>query len=97
MLEPSEAATLRRICQDVQMERTYQLALHFRTMVRQHELSMLDPGLDACEKSNGSDLVTFAAGIRQDYTAVRAALATHWSNGQTERQVNRLEFLKRQM
>lgn len=41
--------------------------------------------------------MTFAAGIRQDYAAVQAALATHWSNGQTEGQVNRLRFLKRQM
>lgn len=33
-LEPSETATLRRICQDAQIERTYQLAQQFRTMVR---------------------------------------------------------------
>lgn len=66
-------------------------------MVQQHESSTLDPWLDTCTASNVSDLVTFATGIRQDYAAVRAALATQWSNGQTEGQVNRLKFLKRQM
>lgn len=79
------------------MERTHQLAQQFQTMVRQHETSMLDPWLDACAASNVSDLVTFAAGLTQDYAAVRAALATQWSNGQTEGQVNRLKRLKRQM
>jgi transposase len=97
MLEPSEIATLRRICQDTQIEQTYQLAQQFRTMIRQHESSTLDPWLDACATSNVSDLMTFAAGIRQDYAAVRAALTTQWSNGQTEGQVNRLKLLKRQM
>jgi transposase len=40
---------------------------------------------------------TFATGLRQDYAAVRAAIETHWSNGQTEGQINRLKFIKRQM
>ena len=40
---------------------------------------------------------TFAAGLEQDGTAIRAALTTPWSNGQTEGQVTRLKLLKRQM
>lgn len=96
-LEASEIATLRRICQDVQLAQTYQLAQEFRSMVRQREASMLEVWLEACAVSDISDVVTFAAGLRQDYAAVRAALATQWSNGQTEGQVNRLKFLKRQM
>ena len=66
-------------------------------MIRNHEASTLDAWLDACGASNISDLMTFATGIRHDYAAVRAALATCWSNGQTEGQVNRLKYLKRQM
>jgi transposase len=96
-LETSETATLKRICRETQIEQAYQLAQQFRTMVRQHESSALDGWLEACAVSNVSDLVTFAAGLRQDYAAVQAALATQWSNGQTEGQVNRLKFLKRQM
>jgi transposase len=97
MLEPAATNILRQICQDAQIERTYQLVQQFRTMVRDHKPSKLEPWLSACAASNVADLVTFAAGIRQDYDAVRAALATYWSNGQTEGQVNRLKFLKRQM
>ena len=39
---------------------------------------------------------TFAAGLGRDSDAIRAALTTPWSNGQTEGQVNRLKLLKRQ-
>jgi transposase len=42
-------------------------------------------------------LTTFAAGLRQDGAAVRAALTLPWSSGQAEGQINRLKFLKRQM
>ena len=40
---------------------------------------------------------TFAAGLEHSAAAVRAALTTPWSNGQTEGQVNRLKTLKRPM
>ena len=40
---------------------------------------------------------TFAAGVRQDEGAVKAALSMPWSNGQTEGQVNKLKLIKRQM
>ncbi|MBP2232598.1 transposase [Azospirillum agricola] len=40
---------------------------------------------------------TFAAGLRQDEAAVKAALATPWSSGQAEGQVNKLKLIKRQM
>jgi transposase len=36
------------------------------------------------------------AGLRRDYNAVKAGLSLPWSQGQTEGQVNRLKFLKRQ-
>lgn len=39
----------------------------------------------------------FALGLRQDWAAVQNAVILEWSNGQTEGQVNRLKFLKRQM
>lgn len=42
-------------------------------------------------------LATFAAGLRQDGAAVRAALTQPWSSGQAEGQINRLKMLKRQM
>jgi transposase len=36
------------------------------------------------------------ASLRRDYNAVKAGLSLLWSQGQTEGQVNRLTFLKRQ-
>ncbi len=39
----------------------------------------------------------FAASLRADLSAVRAAFVSPWSNGQVEGQINRLKFLKRQM
>jgi transposase len=96
-LQPAEANTLRRICQDAQMAQTYQLAQQFQGIVRQRDASALDAWLDSCAKSGASDLVTFAAGLHQDGRAVRAALEMDWSNGQVEGQVNRLKCVKRQM
>jgi len=66
-------------------------------MIRQRVAAMLDPWLNACQQSGVTNLQTFAEGIRKDYDAIRAALATTWSNGQTEGQGNRLKMLKRQM
>lgn len=40
---------------------------------------------------------TFAAGLEQDGSAVRAALTTPWSNAQAEGQITKLKLLKRQM
>ena len=55
------------------------------------------PWLEECEKAGIPELASFAAGLRQEHSAVLAALSSAWSNGQTEGQVNRLKLLKRQM
>ena len=39
----------------------------------------------------------FAQGLTKDLNAIRNSLATKWSNGQTEGQINRLKMLKRAM
>lgn len=39
----------------------------------------------------------FANGVTKDEAAVRAALTSQWSNGQTEAQINKFELIKRQM
>jgi transposase len=66
-------------------------------MVKQRLVEQLDPWLERCEMVNVAPVHNFALSLRQDYAAVRAALDTHWSNGQTEGQVNRLKCIKRQM
>lgn len=96
-LTEQEALVLQRIRQEPVVECIYSLAQQFVTMVRQKLVAMFDPWLEACQQSGVTSLQDFAAGIKQDYEAIRAALETTWSNGQTEGQVNRLKTLKRQM
>lgn len=48
-------------------------------------------------EAKASVLAPFAAGIRRDEDAVRAALSEPWSSGQVEGQVNRLKAIKRIM
>jgi transposase len=70
------------------------LALRFAAIVRERKAGELDRWLaDAAD----SELHSFAAGLRQDEAAVRAALQLPWSNGQTEGQITRLKLIKRQM
>jgi transposase len=43
------------------------------------------------------ELLGFVSGLLSDKPAVMAALSLPWSNGQTEGQINRLKWIKRQM
>ena len=43
------------------------------------------------------ELKSFANGVQRDFLAVKEALVSEWSNGQTEGQVNRLKLIKRAM
>ncbi len=69
------------------------LAQRFGAMVRAHVADALNPWLTEAENS---ELRGFAAGLRQDKQAVRAALLLPWSSGQVEGQVTRLKLVKRQ-
>jgi transposase len=66
-------------------------------MVKNREVDMLDPWLAEAQAGPVVRLKTFAAGIRKDYNAIRAALEFEWSNGPVEGQVNRLKVIKRIM
>ena len=57
----------------------------------------LDTWLEEAEQCGLKVFKNFAAGLRRDYEAVKAALTYEWSQGQVEGQVNRLKFIKRQM
>jgi transposase len=73
------------------------LAQEFRRLLQARDESQFDRWLAAVEASEISELQNFARGLRRDEAAVRAAMQSEWSNGQTEGQVNRLKLLKRQM
>ena len=65
----------------------------FHTMVRRKSADLDGWIADA----KNSLLASFAAGIRKDRSAVMAAIASPWSNGQTEGQITKLKLVKRQM
>jgi len=49
------------------------------------------------ERARESLVASFASGVAKDEAAVRAAITSPWSNGQTEGQITRLKLVKRQM
>lgn len=95
-LSAEENEALERVRQDGEVAEVFKLASNFLAIVREQQTDQLDPWLSACEGSVKA-VRTFAAGLKQDYAAVRAALTLPWSSGQTEGKINKLKFLKRQM
>ena len=66
----------------------------WKPTIRRKALPELDAWLD---RAAFSGLAAFAKGIVKDKDAVRAAIASAWSNGQTEGQICKLKLVKRQM
>jgi transposase len=75
----------------------YPLAQRFMTMFRERQVDELDSWVEDALACGVPALRNFAANLRHDYAAIKAALSLPWSNGQVEGQVNRLKFIKRQM
>ena len=48
------------------------------------------------ERARASLVASFARGVTNDEVAVRAAITSPWSNGQTEGQITRLKLVRRQ-
>ena len=63
-------------------------------MIRSRKANRLDNWL---EETKGSLVSSFAGGVEKDFAAVRNAIISPWSNGQTEGQITRLKLVKRQM
>lgn len=92
------AAFLRHLYARIpQLQPVVSLFRDFATLVREQRASAFDEWLRAVQGSECVALRHFAQGLQRDAAAVRAALESEWSNGQTEGQVNRLKLLKRQM
>lgn len=108
-LDATEAAVLARVRQDPEAAAVADLAGRFCTLIRQccrerqtrnNEQSSTEAltAWIADARSSGIQAVeTFAAGLKQDGAAVRAALTQPWSSGQAEGQITRLKLLKRSM
>lgn len=69
----------------------------FAAVLREHDVDGLYVWLRRAEESGIAEMQAIAQGLWRDRDAVEAAVATSWSNGQTEGQVNRLKTTKRAM
>ena len=66
----------------------------FQQMIRSRAIAKLNAWLDAAKASL---VASFANGVEKDIAAVRNAIVSPWSNGQTEGQITKLKLIKRQM
>ncbi len=80
-----------------ELKEAVELTQEFSRMMKNRQVDGLGNWLTKAKESKISELISFAKGINQDLKAVEAAFSSEWSNGQTEGQVNRLKFIKRQM
>jgi transposase len=82
---------------DAELREGLDLAAGFAALLRKAGTGRVADWLEAAERSECRELRLFAAGVRQDESAVTAAVTEAWSNGPVEGQVNRLKMIKRQM
>lgn len=69
----------------------------FAAVLREHDVDGLYSWLRRAEESGIKEVQVIARGLWRDRDAVEAAVATSWSNGPVEGQVNRLKTTKRAM
>lgn len=74
-----------------------ELVQAFSKLMKNRQADELKNWLAKAEISRIPELLGFVNGVKLDFAAVEAAFSSEWSNGQTEGQVNRLKFIKRQM
>jgi len=69
----------------------------FAAVLREHDVDGRYSWLRRAEESGIKEVPAIARGLWRDRDAVEAAVATSWSNGPVEGQVNRLKTTKRAM
>ncbi len=80
-----------------EFDRAVPLAEEFLNIIRERSSMTVGLWIVKAFDSGVKELRSFANGLQKDFSAVREATVSEWSNGQTEGQVNRLKLLKRQM
>jgi transposase len=71
-----------------------EIILEFQGIIRRKALVDLDAWI---KRATASLVAAFADGVSKDKAAIEAAIASPWSNGQTEGQICKLKLVKRQM
>jgi transposase len=105
-LTAQQAAVVARVEQHHEVATVAALARRFTAIVRSRcgarphtgktATAALQCWFDNAHSCGVSAVETFAVALEQDAAAVGAALATPWSSGQCEGQINKLKLLKRQ-
>jgi len=73
------------------------LVLSFRTILRTGQIKTLHAWMKKADASGLYRMQRFVRRLKQDQSAVEAAVEQSWSNGPVEGHINRLKTLKRQM
>jgi transposase len=74
-----------------------ELVRSFRQLLDARKGGGLEEWIKQAEAAAGNPFKGFISGVRRDYAAVQKSFISPWSNGQTEGQVNKLKYIKRQM
>ncbi len=96
-LDSEEKTLLERLCQQPELSDAIALAQGFLELVRQKLPEGFENWLEQAKSSSIKAFQSFAAGLKEDYEAVKAGLTLEVSNGPVEGLNNRLKMLKRQM
>ena len=97
-IEQWEEVFLEYLCQESSEIESYQkLIREFYELLTNRQAEDLLKWLEKARASGIGELIWFVNGVEQDVGPVEQAFKSEWSQGQTEGQVNRLKFLKRQM
>jgi transposase len=73
------------------------LVMSFRTILRTGKIKTLHAWMKKADASGLYKMQRFVRALKQDQSAVEAAVEQSWSNGPVEGHINRLKTLKRQM
>ena len=73
------------------------LSFGFRSILCRGKVTTLHRWLGEARRTRTHSLERFVQAVKQDLSAVEAAVTEKWSNGPVEGQINRLKALKRQI
>ena len=86
---------LKKACPEYAVMRS--LVMSFRTILRTGKIKTLPAWMNKATASGIYKMQRFVRTLKQDQSAVDAAVEQSWSNGPVEGHSNRLKTLKRQM
>lgn len=67
------------------IRKSQKLGVEFRQIIREKRAELFDNWLEKVEQSGIAELKNWVSNLLTDEKAVRSAISSEWSNGQTER------------